>query len=384
MGMTMNLEPWKTRFAALHEAAVAQTGLSDFGDTAYHEGLNALLAALDDNPPSGPGKVATANKLIVDALVSRLHTQAQWAANPAYASRVISAPVIVIGLPRTGTTALHNLLSCDPQFQGIEKWLTDAPIVRPARHEWANHPQYQACVATVAQMTSLAPEVMQAHGVTADEVDECLIPMAQDFTSNFFPSQLDVPAYDRWLTEADETPAFRRYRDMLKLVGLNDDRRWLLKNPSHVFGIEAMLSVFPDACIVQTHRHPAASLASLVNLLANILLAYTGEEIDRSARLVRETAFWAEAVRRTMAVQDRYPGRIVNVLQKDIRSDPLAVVRTIYRHFDLTLSADAEQAMGRWAQANAEKTGSGHSYATINDQADILAAFGPYIDRYKL
>lgn len=384
MGLTMQEVTWSERFNALHQLAIHQTGLTDFGDTAYHEGLCALLAALDASPSSSPGEVASAQALIIAALTARLHTQAQWQANPGYDNRAIVAPLIVIGVPRTGTTALHNLLSQDPQFQGIEKWLTNTPIVRPPRSEWEKHPQFKACVQATEQMFALAPEVMQAHGVMADEVDECLVPMAQDFTSNWFPSQMDVPGYDRWLVDADETFSFRRYRNVLQLVGMNDDRRWLLKNPSHVFGIEAMLAVFPDACIVQTHRHPAASLASLVNILANIMLAYTGQEIDRSARLARETAFWAEAVRRTMAAQDRQPDRFVNVKQSDIRRDPLTVVRTIYDHFGLSLSTDTQNAMRVWENANAVKADSSHSYAAIEEQDPINEAFEHYIARYGL
>ncbi len=380
----MEASTWVDRFEELHALARTQSGLKDFGDTAYHEGLTALLAALDVDPPQGAGKIGSAQALIVNSLVARLHTQAQWAAHPEYRRRDIPAPLIVIGVPRTGTTALHNLLSQDPQFQGIEKWLTAAPLVRPPRSQWSDHPQYQACVALTQQMIAIAPDVMKAHGVMADEVDECLLPMSQDFTSNWFPSQMDVPDYDRWLLTADESYAFRRYKDMLRLVGLHDDRRWLLKNPSHVFGIDAMMAVFPDACIVQTHRHPAASLASLVNILANIMKAYTGEDIDRPARIARETAFWAEAVRRTMAAQDRQPHRFANVMQSDIRRDPMGVVHAIYHRFGLTLSTEAETAMQAWAKRNTLQPDSGHSYAAIEQQGPINDAFAAYISRYQL
>lgn len=375
---------WAERRAELHERASAQSGgLTDFGDEAYHEGLDVLLAALDERAPQG-NKALAAEGLIVSGLAARLHTQAQWCVNPSYRDREIPAPLIVIGVPRTGTTALHNLLSCDSQFQGIEKWLCAAPLVRPGRDTWDANPQYQASVAATEQMFAIAPDVMKAHGIRADEVDECLVPMAQSFCSNWFPSQLDIPAYDRWLVGADETHSFCRYKDILRLVGLNDNRTWLLKNPSHVFGIEAMLAVFPDARVVQTHRHPSASLASLINLLDNVMRGYTGEGIDRQQRLARETAFWGEAVRRSMALQDRFPGRVVNVRQKDIRRDPLGVVRRIYGEMGLSLSADAEVAMTAWAARNADSTEGGHSYARIEEEGPILDAFADYIVRYEL
>jgi len=375
---------WASRFEELHTSAVARAGTSNFGDTNYHPGLRSLLAALDDDPPQEGPKAAAAEGLIVNALVSRLHTEQQWECNPAYRGREIVAPLIVMGIPRTGTTALHNLLSQDTQFQGIEKWLTDRPIVRPPRSEWDEHPQYQASRQAVEHMFALAPEAMKAHGVRADEVDECLVPLAQGFTSNWFASHLSIPSYDQWLRIADEVPAFRRYKDILKLIGLHDDRRWLLKNPSHVFGVEAMLTVFPDACVVQTHRHPAASLASLVNLLGNITKAYTGEDIDRPLRLARETSFWAEAASRSMALQARFPDRFVNVMQRDIRRDPLGVVGSIYDRFGLELSGEAEQSMRDWAARHAERADEGRSYAKIEEEGPILEAFGTYIERYQL
>lgn len=342
-----------------------------------------LLASLDEEDPQG-GRIAVAESVITAALVARLQAQAEWKANPQYRSREIKAPLIIIGVPRTGTTALYNLLSQDKQFQGMEKWICDAPLVRPARETWNDHPQYRANVAMYEQLMAIAPQAMIAHGVRPDDVDECIVPMAPSFISNVFPSQLDLDHYDEWLMTADETPSYTRYKDVLRLVGLNDDRRWLLKNPSHVFGIHALLAVFPDACIVQTHRHPAASLASLTSLLNNFMEPFFGESIDRERRLEREAKFWAEGVRRTMAAQDRYPDRFVNVLQKDIRIDPLGVARTIYAKFGLTMSAEAEAAMLEWAKQNTEGAGEAHSYEKIDRDSPLLDAFAPYIERYGL
>ena len=358
--------------------------MGDFGDRDYHEGLRTLLEALDDRPPGEGAPSAAAEALIGGALESRLHTEAQWKAHPGWRERVLRRPLVVMGMPRTGTTALHNLLSQDPQFQGLEKWLTGAPRVRPPRATWESDPQYRAAAEIVERMYATAPEVMKAHGVRADEFDECLLPMAQSFCSNWFPSQLDIPLYDAWFLSADERPAYSRYGNVLRLVGMGDDRRWLLKNPSHVFGIDALLEDFPDAILVQTHRDPAASLASLIHLLDNILFAHTGQRIDRDRRLNRETSFYAEAMKRSMAAQDRSPERFVNVLQADIRRDPLAVVEAIYAKAGLDLSSKAEFAMRAWAERNAERRADGHDYAPIHKEAPIREAFADYIDRYGL
>lgn len=375
--------PWTNRFDEFHEkASAAAGGLSDFGSADYHQGLRVLLGALDADSPPSASKAETAAGQIVATLAARAKTEAQFRAHPGFAKREIPRPLVVIGMPRTGTTALHNLLGQDPQFQGIEKWICAAPLPRPPREQWDTHPQYRAVAEQVAHMVRIAPEVMAAHGVRADEVDECLLPMAQSFCSNWFPSQLDVPVYDDWFAKASEVASFSRYKDMLRLVGLHDDRPWLIKNPSHVFGIDALLTVFPDACVVQTHRSPISSLASLINLLGNVMIAYTGEDIDRPRRLSREIAFWAEGVRRTMAAQERAPDRFFNVMQTDIRRQPLDVVRSIYGHFGFTLSAEAEARMHAWAAANADRAAVGHDYDGIADEAPVRAAFADYMARY--
>nr|WP_260583732.1 sulfotransferase [Sphingopyxis sp. PET50] len=152
---------WSDRFDALHADAAAAAGHDDFGDTAYHEGMRVLLAALDANPPAGPAAEASATGTITGALAGRLVTQAGWNAHPAYATERIERPLIVIGLPRTGTTALHQLLSMDPQFQGFERWLTANPMVRPPRETWDAHPVYRASVERIAAMQ---PARARDHG----------------------------------------------------------------------------------------------------------------------------------------------------------------------------------------------------------------------------
>lgn len=374
---------WRDRFDALHEGAIAATGHEDFGDGAYRDGMRVLLDALDDNPPTGPAAEAAATGIVTGALAGRLVTQAGWTAHPRYAAERIERPLVVIGLPRTGTTALHQLLSMDPAFQGFERWLTANPMVRPPRETWETYPAYRASVERIAAMRRAAPEVMAAHSTEADEVDECLMPMAQSFLCNWFASNLDVPAYDAWFRAADETPSFLRYREVLKLVGLGDRRRWLLKNPSHVFGIDALLAAFPDACIVQTHRDPAASIASLMSLLGGIRDLMAGAPVDRRRLLAREAGFWAEGARRSMAAADREPDRFVHVRQEDIRRDPMGVVERIYGHFGLPMSADAEVRFRAWAAANPPDARSTHRYRPVEaDAVDPL--FADYIARFDL
>ncbi|MBV9511715.1 MAG: sulfotransferase [Caulobacteraceae bacterium] len=384
MGRSMTGSDFAARFDALHEQAAAAAGFDDFGPTDYYRGLRVLLDALDEGPRLGLVAEASAMGTIVSALVGRLWSQAGWNAHPEFAAQPIERPLIIIGLPRTGTTALHQLLSLDPQFQGLERWLTGTPMPRPPRAAWATHPVYQAAVQRIEAFRAVAPHVAAAHWAEADDVDECLVDMAQSFVCNWFPSNLDVPAYDAWFRAQDETGSFLRHRQVLQLVGLGDERRWLLKNPSHVFGAEALLNAFPDACVVQTHRHPAQALSSLMSLLGDIRDLQVGAPIDRERVMARELSFWAQAADRGMAAQARHPERFVNVRHDQIRRDPLAVVQAIYQHFGLELSPEAERRMRRWSRQNKPKPAGRVSVATARDGGVVAEAFSAYIDRYDL
>jgi hypothetical protein len=366
---------------SIHEAAVEATGFSDFGDTDYQQGLDLLLQALDDQPELSDAEAASAHELISYALEGRLFAQAGWTQHPDVFDTPIHRPVIVTGMPRTGTTALHQLLNTDPQFQGIECWLTYAPMVRPPRQTWQTNPHYQATTALLAARHAAAPEAMDSHSVGADEVDECLLPMAQSFVSNMYPSMLDIPGYDDWFRKQDQTDTYRRYARLLHLIGAGDERRWLLKNPSHLFGIDALLKVFPDALIVQTHRHPATCIASVTSVISGMRAMLAPRPVDRDAVQQREIKFWAEAARRGMAAHDRHPDRFVDVRQADIQNDPIGTVTRIYDHFGLTLSDDAQAAMNTWSAQNRPRP-EGHAYEPVRSNDAIADAFGGYLDRY--
>jgi hypothetical protein len=372
------------QFDALHEAASRSAGHDDFGDRNYETGLRVLLDALDSGPPLGEEGYETARQMVVEALVGRLVTQSGWNAWPEVLKSRIERPLVVIGVPRTGTTALHNLLSLDPQFQGLERWLACAPMPRPPRETWEAEPTYQAAVRRIEAFRQAQPQSAAAHSAEAWEVDECILPMAHSFCCNWFGSKLDVPDYDAWFRREDHGHALARHADVLKLIGKDDARPWLLKNPTHLLSIEALLSVFPDACVVQTHRHPAASIASLSHMLGGIRDQVAGRSTDRGRLQAREIALWSEATRRGMAAQDRHPDRFFNVWQRDIRADPLATVAGIYEHFGLELSAEAQARMQDWAQANPPDARFGHDYPPAQDPAAIRDAFAPYIARYGL
>lgn len=373
----------------LHAAATAATGLSDFGDSNYMPGLQQFLDALDNNGPrfTTPGRTFAHNTLL-GVLIARLLTEQGWKDHSDCLEVPITRPIIILGIPRTGTTALHKLLSMDPIFQGVERWLTAFPMPRPERSEWEQNPWYQACNAGLDDFFTHAPEMRAAHDMRADDVDECLELLKQDFCSNYYGSTFRVPEYDDWWRKQDELPSYQRLYRLLQLIGYNSpSQTWLLKNPGHLAEVDALLDTFPDACVIHTHRHPTATIPSLCSVLQQARGITESDNVDPLEIGTRELDYWSQAIEKADRARERAPEQFLDVYQHDLHRDPMGVVRRIYEHFNLTLSPQAEARMlQRIEQAPEAQHGQHHYSASdfgLSDQT-IESRFKGYIEKHHL
>lgn len=371
----------------LHSAASRATGLHDFGSQDYREGLRVLLQSYDTDPQLTELGWKFAYGSVLGTLIARLHTQSGWTKHSPQSTAPIRKPLVITGIPRTGTTALHKLLSMDPQFQGLEHWLTETPMVRPPRQEWDSHPAYRGSAANLEAYFSMMPEMRKAHDMVADEVDECLEILRQSFVSNRFGSSTYIPSYDSWFFAQRENQSYRRYADVLRLIGADEPgKRWLLKNPGHIASIEALFEVFPDACVVHTHRDPLSAIPSLCSVLHMARRVFEGDRARADVIGPRECAYWRKALDDTDAARRLRPYQFFDIDHRRFRADPLGTVRELYTHFELELSGPAEQAMRRWILASPTSRHGEHRYN--GDQfgispADIRDSFADYRHRFK-
>ena len=347
---------------AFHAEAMESTGLSDFGSNAYLGPMARVTKILGHPDLTDNGRAYLRSDLVA-LLKTRLIREAQWKKYAEYSERAIRRPIVICGVPRTGTTALHKLLSVDPQFQGLDHWLCSWPMPRPPRDKWHEEPGYRSAQVSLSDRGDALPDMKIVHEVVADEVDECLEVLRLEFVSNHFPSIDGAEEYDAWMQAQDERPAYRRLADTLRLVGLNDDRTWLLKNPGHLAQMEALLEVFPDARVIITHRDPVKSLGSLGSLLGAVRhMLFNRPDLTRIGP--RELAYWGKAQTDTQAVRRTRPDhQFLDIYHKDFHTDPIATVRAIYQHFDLTFSPETETAMREWIAANPPAKHGEHRYA---------------------
>jgi hypothetical protein len=329
------------------EAAVRTTGLTDFGGTEHEEPLRLVVEDLN-SPAAGLTGVGNyfMRSEVKSALVARLMTQAKFTEFPEHADVKIERPIFVMGLPRTGTTALSRLLCADPAHQGLEMWLTNYPQPRPPRETWDDDPIFSAIQAAFAEHHVTNPEFMGIHYSDAAEPEECWRVLRQTGKSIGFESLAHVPNYSAWLAEQDWTNAYERHKQNLQLIGLNDqDKRWVLKNPSHLIALDALMTVYPDALVVMTQRDPVTSVASACSLSAEATeghsTVFVGETIGRDQLdlLTREwEAFWT--------ARPKYDqSQFFDVDYREFVSDPVGTVGKIYAAFGIEWSDEARAAV---------------------------------------
>ncbi|MFJ4099693.1 sulfotransferase family protein [Amycolatopsis japonica] len=330
----------------LHASAAKLTGLDDFGGEDHLEGLRVLLDSYDREAGLTPYGNKIHRAFLRGALVARSLSEASWKQNPEYADVPVERPIFVTGLPRTGTTALHRLLTEDPAHQGLEVWLTEVPQPRPSRETWAENPVFQGIQAGYEKHHVEHPEFMGLHHMSADQVEECWQLLRQSLKSVSYECLAHVPSYSRWLDGQSWTDAYRRHRCNLQLIGLPDaGRRWVLKNPSHLFALDALLEVYPDALIVQTHRAPSTIVASVCSLNEQASEGWSdvfrGDVIGRS-----QLDLWARGAEKSLEARKRHdPAQFCDVRYEDFVADPIGTVEGVYRHFGLPLSDAARDAM---------------------------------------
>jgi hypothetical protein len=349
----------------LHESASRLTGLTDFGVDDYTDGLAVILESYARDAKLTPLGQKVARVGLRGALAARLLSQAGWAAHPEYADLPIERPVFVTGLPRSGTTALHRLLTANPAHQGLELWLAEMPQPRPPRETWAANPVFQHIQAGYQRHHVEHPEFMGVHYIAADTVEECWQLLRQTLRSVSYECLAHLPTYSAWLREQDWTGSYRRHQRNLQLIGLTEPgHRWVLKNPSHLFALDAILAVYPDALIIQTHREPRTVIGSMCSLAAHATdgwsQTFRGPVIGRD-----QLELWARGLSEFAAARARHDqAQFLDVDYADFTADPIGTAESVYAHFDLPYSgaaADAVRALH--ATASEGQARPAHSYA---------------------
>lgn len=357
--------------------AVQATGLSDFGGCSWSEGLDRLLDALDTEAGlTDLGRMVAAQDIGAH-IANRLRIVDWRSRAPETAKREVKAPLVIAGLPRTGTTILHDLLAQDRELHRAPlTWQVARPVPPPTVETYDTDPRIDEVQAELDMSNQLVPDLMKFHPVGARLAQECVRITAPDFRSMTFPAQYRIPGYMRWLlNEADMAPAYRWHRVFLQHLQTDErPRRWLLKAPAHTWHLPALLAEYPDAVVIQLHRDPLRVIASVSGLVTCLRAAVSeGRTPAETASEYIEPLLDA-LTRSEQARADGLlaPNQVIDIRYREFVADPLRTIREIYERLGTSLSATAEQAMRRFLAAHPADTGPRYSFASTGLDPEAL------------
>ncbi len=363
--------------------AVAQAGLSDFGAGDFREGLTVLLDSLERDGDLSPDTDATVVGDLRRRLVNRLEVEAWYVEHPDVEEVSVRGPVDINGLPRTGTTALADMLSLDPQFRCLRGWEQAKPLPPPTLDTEADDPRR---LEFAKGREKLSPEHQAMHIFEIDATMEDTEVLGMAFHGQ--QMTLPVPSYRTWWRGADLTETFHYHRRVVKVLG---SRRppdlWLFKAPHHKFHLEALAGAYPDVRFIMTHRDPGKVVPSYASIVSSILpapngardLHALGREISEHLRVGMEHAI----EERARIGEDRF----LDVHHRDLVGDPKGTIRAVYGWLGLELTPSVEKSIFDWQEANRMGAQGTHRYTAEQyglTTAQIRSDYDFYIRRFDV
>lgn len=375
---------------ALLEAAIAATGgLDDFGDPSFREGLEVFVASGAADGRFSEIGAAAAEGMALGNLINRLRVVDHHATHPELAATDVVAPIFLIGLPRTGTTALSHLLSVDPGTRSLLGWEVNESVPPPTTDTYRTDPRFLAAMEAPDMLSMINPGFKAIHHDPPDMPLECATVLGQHFTSLHLATTFNIDGYMRWILDADHGPAYRYHRMMLQLLQSECPGRWQLKSPVHLLDPASLIDVYPDARFVLTHRDPVNVIASVCSLVESLTSTFTDADFRSYIR-----ATWPEVVATLLDRQNAFrdaqvaagnADAFVDVAYRDLVSDPIGTVAAIYDALDLPFTSQAEEAMVAHSAEHRQNRFGTHTYALEDwdlSRPELEERCAPYLTRY--
>lgn len=377
---------YRVRFeeTAVFDAASRMSGLNDFGNEHFREGLRKLLEAEDMAPMHPAGRIALF-RFTVFNLANRLRFVDAQKRRPELFEEALQPPLIVTGLPRSGTTFLHRLLALDPSHRAIPRCQM-LPILIP--HE-ARLSRWQRLITNhqFRFYQGFMSDIDRKHYTRADSPEECIWMLGLTFESTVYWVLAPLYEYLEWYSDRDRFPKYREYRLMLQLLqSANPRRRLVLKAPEHMDALDALLCAVPNGRIVQTHRNPVVVCSSLNSLLYTTHGAGAPEmEVPRMSE--SNVRMLETAISRNMAARETHPNRICDIRYDRLLSDPIGTIRDIYHHFEMYFSEEYLDLLRAYAASHPKDEHGRHRYSAEDfgqSAAELARRFAAYRERFEV
>ena len=376
-------------------AARALTGLADFGSDNFREGLERLVDAATREADLNAAGRAMFDAQCTMLLTRRLEIEEWYARHPEIEDEQIVAPLMVLGLPRTGSTALHCLLGEDPAVRVMQNWEAMMPCPPPELATYHSDPRIAAMEAQMRVRDEVTPRMKQMLPSSATTPTEDQITMAFDFTSQMFQASFRIPSYVHWFNhEADLVPTFEYVKRVLKLLQWHckprgiEPVRWRLKNPTYALFVDALDQVFPDARYCMTHRDVANVIPSVADLYFEMHQANT-DAPDRAWLGEVAADSFEFGMRRLTAFRDRdgNDARFFDIYFAPFQRDPFPVMQQLYDWLGEAFTPEALARMQAWREAQPRDKHGRHEYDAADyglSTAGLRERFAFYSERFDV
>jgi len=373
----------------LVDRACEEAGLNDFGDEWFFKNLDALIPAINAEAKLNEEGVFGAEAMLTGALMSRLQHVALLKAHPEILDEEVNVAAVIVGLPRTGSTMLHRMMSSAPGMTAVRWYEAQNYVPFAGEQRGEPQPRKEAAQHILNYMLEKIPELMSIHPMSIDQADEEVIILGKLFSSTMMEASFFVPSYARWLMQQSSLPAYQDlYQVLQSLQWQNPERkgkRWVLKTPGHLMALDAVLSTFSDAKIIMTHRDPAATVPSYCSMQRS-LYGMGSNEISNT--MIGD--YWPARLQELMQsfMQVRADGanneRFIDVYYQDLLHDPVAEGK---RLLDLVgaLEPSSVDAMQAWQDGNKRGARKAHAYSQEEfglQEVQLAEMFAAYNQTY--
>ena len=369
------------------DQAKSETGLSDLGEPLFFEGLNKLIDSINNEANLNEIGIQAQPIRIQGLLSNRLRFEEDLKKFPEILDQEIIAPIVIVGLPRTGSTMTHRLLASDPNHTAMLWWEGRYPALLPGEKRGDIEARMELGKAEVDAVVAASPEALDIHPWDYKGADEEILLLEHNFLSTVPESFMALPSYSEWIEEQDHTLA---YEDLKKFIQYlqwqnpgREKKRWVLKSPHHLGFIDKMISVFPDAKIIQTHRDPIKTVPSFCSMCANLF-----EPLTTNFDKVFIGKHWSNKLTRAlnhcMNISEQHPDNFLDLEFLNMIKDPIDEMKKIYEFIGEPFGEKTEVAMEAWREENKHEMGA-HKYSLEEydlTESQINNNFAKYQQKY--
>ena len=369
------------------DQAKSETGLSDLGEPLFLEGLNRLIDSINNEANLNEIGIQAQPIRIQGLFSNRLRFEEDLKKFPEILDQEIIAPIVIVGLPRTGSTMTHRLLASDPNHTAMLWWEGRYPALLPGEKRGDIETRMELGKAEVDAVVAASPEALDIHPWDYKGADEEILLLEHNFLSTVPESFMALPSYSKWIEEQDHTLA---YEDLKKFIQYlqwqnpgREKKRWVLKSPHHLGFIDKMISVFPDAKIIQTHRDPIKTVPSFCSMCANLF-----EPLTTNFDKVFIGKHWSNKLTRAlnhcMNISEQHPDNFLDLEFLNMIKDPIDEMKKIYEFIGESFGEKTEVAMEAWREENKHEMGA-HKYSLEEydlTESQINDNFAKYQQKY--